>query len=80
MAEHFEDTSYLLSFDLLIEATDELNKDSERLNDYFAQAVTEIRKTNPERIIMISPRLRSDAAYFRELEIPKDHNGYLMAE
>ena len=48
MAEHFEDTSYLLSFDLLIEATDELNKDSERLNDYFAEAVTEIRKTNPE--------------------------------
>lgn len=80
MAEHFEDTSYLLSFDLLIEATDELNKDSERLNDYFAEAVTEIRKTNPERIIMISPRLRSDAAYLRELEIPKDHNGYLMAE
>lgn len=80
MAEHFEDTSYLLSFDLLIEATDELNKDSEWLNDYFAEAVTEIRKTNPERIIMISPRLRSDAAYLHELEIPKDHNGYLMAE
>lgn len=80
MAEHFEDTSYLLSFDLLIEATDELNKDSERLNDYFAEAVTEIRKTNPERIIMISPRLRSDAAYLHELEIPEDHNGYLMAE
>ncbi len=80
MAEHFQDTSYLLSFDLLIEATDELNKDSERLNDYFAEAVTEIRKTNPERILMISPRLRSDAAYLHELEIPKDHNGYLMAQ
>lgn len=80
MAEHFEDTSYLLSFDLLIEATDELNQDSERLNDYFGEAVTEIRKTNPERIIMISPRLRSDAAYLHELEIPEDHNGYLMAE
>ena len=29
---------------------------------------------------MISPRLRSDAAYLHELEIPTDHNDYLMAE
>ena len=29
---------------------------------------------------MISPRLRSDAAYLQELKIPTQHNGYLMAE
>lgn len=29
---------------------------------------------------MISPRLRSDAAYLSELKIPTAHNGYLMAE
>lgn len=34
--------------------------------------------TNPDRIIMISPRLRSDPNYLQK--IPSAHNGYLMAE
>ena len=42
---------------------------------YFAKKITK-----PEKIIMISPRLRSDAAYLSELKIPSGHNGYLMAE
>lgn len=80
VARHYKDTSYLLSFDLLIEATDALNKQPDKLNEIYELLVTEIRKTNPNRIIMISPRLRSDPAYLHELEIPADHNGYLMAE
>ena len=80
VARRYQDASYLLSFDLLLEATDALNKQPEALNELYEMLVTEIRKTNPERIIMISPRLRSDAAYLHELEIPSSHNGYLMAE
>lgn len=80
VAEHYQDASPLLSFDLLIEATDSLNKQPEKLNEIYELLVTEIRKTNPTRIIMISPRLRSDAAYLQELKIPTQHNGYLMAE
>lgn len=80
VAEHYQNVSPLLSFDLLIEATDSLNKQPEKLNEIYEQLVTEIRKTNPTRIIMISPRLRSDAAYLQELKIPTQHNGYLMAE
>lgn len=80
VAERYQDQSYLLSFDLLIEATDSLNKQPEKLNEIYEKIVTEIRKTNPKRIIMISPRLRSDAAYLSELKIPTAHNGYLMAE
>lgn len=80
VAERYQDVSHLLSFDLLIEATDSLNKQPEKLNEIYEQLVTEIRKTNPTRIIMISPRLRSDAAYLQELKIPTQHNGYLMAE
>lgn len=80
VAERYQDISPLLSFDLLIEATDALNKQPEALNEYFEKATTEIRKTNPERILIISPRLRSDAAYLEELEIPSQSNGYLMAE
>lgn len=80
VAEHYRDASYLISFDLLIEATDKLNKQPEKLNEIYERAVTEIRKTNPNRILIISPRLRSDAAYLNELKIPTQHNNYLMAE
>ena len=80
VAKRYQNKSYRLSFDLLIEATDELNKQPEKLNELYECVVTEIRKTNPDRIIMISPRLRSDAAYLHELKIPTESNGYLMAE
>lgn len=80
IANRYKDISYLLAFDLLIEATDALNKQPEKLNEIYERIVTEVRKTNPKRIIMISPRLRSDAAYLSELKIPTQHNGYLMAE
>lgn len=80
VAERYKDKPYFLAFDLLIEATDVLNKQPEKLNEVYGRIVPEIRKTNPERILMISPRLRSDAAYLHELKIPEGHNGYLMAE
>lgn len=80
VAERYQDYSHLLSFDLLIEVTDSLNKEPDKLNEIYENLVTEIRKTNPTRIIMISPRLRSDAAYLEELKIPTQHNNYLMAE
>ncbi|MFS0918918.1 glycoside hydrolase family 5 protein [Brevibacillus sp. 179-C 1.1 NHS] len=80
VAERYKNHSHLLAFDLLIEATDALNKQPDTLNQLYEKLVTEIRKTNPTRIIMISPRLRSDADYLKELMIPTQHNGYLMAE
>lgn len=80
VAKRYQNYSPLLSFDLLIEATDALNDKPEKLNEIYERLVTEMRKTNPERIIMISPRLRSDAQYLSELKIPTKHNGYLMAE
>lgn len=80
VAERYKDKSYLLSFDLLIEATDALNKQPEKLNELYERVVAEVRKTNPQRIVIISPRLRSDAQYLSELKIPSQANGYLMAE
>ena len=80
VAERYQDKSHLLAFDLLIESTDALNKQPEKLNEIYEQLVTEIRITNPTRIIMMSPRLRSDSAYLNELKVPTDHNNYMMAE
>lgn len=80
LANRYKNYSYLLSFDLLIEATDSLNQQPEKLNEIYEKLVSEIRKTNQNRIIMISPRLRSDASYLKELKIPSKHNDFLMAE
>lgn len=80
VATKFKSTSHLLSFDVIIEVTDALNKKPEILNQLHEKATTAIRKTNPTRIIFISPRLRSDPEYLNELRIPKQHNNYLMVE
>lgn len=80
VAKRYQDKSYLLSFDLLIEATDALNKQPDKLNEIYETVVLRIRKVSPNRIIMISPRLRSDPQYLEELKIPTEHNGYLMVE
>lgn len=44
VAERYKDKSYLLAFDLLIEATDALNKQPEKLNEIYERLVTEIKK------------------------------------
>ncbi|MGN0339277.1 MAG: glycoside hydrolase family 5 protein [Lachnospira sp.] len=80
VASRYKDKPYTVSFDIMIESSDAVNKQQEQLNSMYDQVVTEIRKTNPSRIIFISPRLRSDPAYLGELVIPQQHNGYLMAE
>lgn len=80
VAERYQDKSSLLAFDLLIEATDAVNKQPEKLNEIYERLVTEIRKTNPQRIVMISPRLRSDPQYLHELVVPSQANGYIMAQ
>lgn len=80
VAQRYQNLPYELSFDLIIEVTDALNQEPELLNKIYERVVSEIRKTNPERIIMISPRLRSDPEYLKDLKIPTEANGFLMAE
>lgn len=80
VAERYKNYSHLLSFDLIIEPSDALNNQPEKLNEIYERIVNEIRKTNEDRIIMIAPRVRSDAEYLKELKIPSNNNGYLMAE
>ncbi|MGL4738032.1 MAG: cellulase family glycosylhydrolase [Cellulosilyticaceae bacterium] len=80
VAKRYQDYDPRLSFDLVIEVTDALSKAPDTLNQLYETVVSTIRESNPTRILMISPRLRSDAAYLNELEIPSDHNNYLMAE
>ncbi len=80
VAERFRHVPHTLSFDVLIECTDALNHHPEQLNALYEAVVGAIRESNPARIIIISPRMRSDPGFLRELAIPSAHNGYLMAE
>ena len=48
-----------LSFDLLIEYSDALNKDQVMLDTMFEEVFAAIREDNPTRILFISPRGRS---------------------
>ena len=79
-AEHYRMKSHMLSFDLMIESSDALNKQPEVLNQMIEQVVTAIRQSNPDRILMMSPRLRSDPSCLSELRVPTLANGYMMAE
>lgn len=80
VADFAKSYSHKVSFDLIVEVTDALNKEKDLLNQFYEAAVTEIRKTNPTRIIFISPVLRSAPEYLKDLVIPSAHNHYLMAE
>lgn len=79
-AEHSKSYSHRLAFDLIIEVSDALNKEKELLNQFYEEAVSEIRKSNPDRIIFISPVLRSSPENLKYLKIPSKHNNFLMAE
>lgn len=80
IASRYQDKSHALAFDLLIECTDALNQQPDRLNEMIERTTAAIRETNPDRIIIMSPRLRSNPAYLSELKIPTQANNYLMAE
>ena len=80
VSEHYKSYSNLLSFDLIIEVTDELNKKPDTLNEAYEKIVSAIRVSNPSRIIMISPVVRSSPENLSKLKIPSASNGYLMAE
>ncbi len=80
VAEHYKNYPPLLSFDILIEVSGKLSKEPQTLNELYEKVVSAIRKTNPTRIIFISPVNRSDPDDLKELEIPSKADGYLMAE
>ena len=80
VANRFKDYSHRLSFDLLIEVTEALNRQPDMLNQLYERTVTAIRPSNPTRIIFISPVLRSAPERLNDLKIPTAHGGYVMAE
>lgn len=80
ISDKLKTKSHLVTFDLIIEVTDSLNKNQKALNEAYEKAVNKIRETNQTRIIFISPVLRSAPENLQYLKIPTNHNNFLMAE
>jgi len=80
VAKRYKDYPPQLAFDIILEVQGELNKRPDLLNKLYEKVVATIRKTNPTRIIFISPRYFNDPDYLWELKIPSKADGYLMVE
>ena len=80
MAEKCKNLSPLVSFNLIVEPSDQVKKNVEELNSLYEDCVTAIRKTNPKRIVFIAPPKLSHPEGLKDLKIPSMGNGYLMAE
>ena len=80
MAERCKELSPMVSFDLIVEPSDQVKKDVAELNSLYEDCVSAIRKTNPKRIIFIAPPKLSHPEGLKDLKIPSSGNGYLMAE
>lgn len=80
MAEKCKNLSPMVSFNLIVEPSDQVKKDVEELNSLYEDCVTAIRKTNPKRIVFIAPPKLSHPEGLKDLKIPSMGYGYLMAE
>ena len=80
VAEHYQNYSHKVAFNLLIEISGELKYLPDTLNSIYEKTVSAIRETNPTRLIIIAPRMLSNPFYLHELKIPSQANGYLFWE
>ena len=80
VAERFRDYPPELAFELVIEPSDRVNREPEKLSDLYQRALAAIRKTNPTRIVFVSPRVRSAPEYLHELDPLFERDPFLMAE
>ena len=80
MAERCKNLSPMVSFNLIVEPSDQVKKDVAELNSLYEDCVSAIRKTNPKRIVFIAPPKLSHPEGLKDLKIPSMGNGYLMAE
>ena len=79
VAEHFKNYSYKVSYDLIIETTNEVKKHNDRLNQLYAEASAAIRNIDPNRILIVAPNKISNPYELENLVVPEPHD-YMMVE
>ncbi len=78
VAEHFRGTSYLLSYDLLIESSGPIKDHPEVLDRVYTETLREIRKIDPYRLVFVTPAGISSPFYLKDLNITND--GFTLVE
>jgi len=78
VAEYFKGTSYLLSYDLLIESSGPIKDYPNVLNRVYSETIREIRSIDPHRIVFVTPAHVSSPFYLQYLNVTND--GYTLAE
>jgi len=67
-----------LSYDLIIEPAKKLNKNIEKLNEFYKRVYTQIRKIDKEKIIMFAPTHCSNPYYLKYLWLPKNDKNIMI--
>jgi len=78
VARYFKGSSYLLSYDLLIESSGQIKNYPGVLNKVYAETISKIRAIDPYRLIFVTPAWVSKPFYLDKLNVTNDH--YILAE
>jgi len=79
LAKTFKGYPQTLSYDLIIEPGQKLNRKYDLLNHFYKQAYQELRKIEKRRIIMWAPSRRSNPRFLSKTWYPKN-DSFIMAE
>ena len=79
VAKEFKNYPYTLAYDLVIETTGAVKKHNDRLNLLYDKTTKEIRKIDPNRIIIIAPNKISNPYELDNLIVPTPTT-YMMIE
>ena len=79
LAETFKGYPQTLSYDLIIEPGQKLNRKYDLLNHFYKQAYQELRKIEKTRIIMWAPSRRSNPRFLSKTWYPTNDD-FIMAE
>lgn len=78
VAKQLVSKDFNLTYNLLIETTDEVKKNNDDLNDLYQKVRDKIRETDSARILIIPPNKISDPFELNKLVVPIDD--YMMVE
>jgi len=70
IAEHYKDAPLSVAFELINEPCDNLKP--ELLNPLTARALAAVRKTNPQRLVIVDSYFWANAEQLKNLELPQD--------
>jgi endoglucanase len=76
VAQHYQETPSQLVFEILNEPHDELTLT--RWNEMLVKALTTIRETNPDRVVMIGPGEWNGIYALEGLELPEDDQNIIV--